>query len=116
MRPIPGFARPFGNQASANGFHNSRSLALSCTPGAAVTHPDDVDHYRVQTEQIRTTFAGELQRLKFLEYELRQRPGQDLVERTQARAVSTAIEHLHLVMDALEVAIHASRSDPDQLT
>ena len=64
---------------------------------------EEPSHYE-QAEHIRDKLAEQLQTLKFLEYELRQRPAQDVDERTRARAVVTALEHLQQAMDALEVA------------
>ena len=60
--------------------------------------------HREQAEHIRAKLAEQLQTLRFLEYELRQRPAQDVGERTRARAVASALEHLQQAMDALEVA------------
>jgi hypothetical protein len=60
--------------------------------------------HREQAEHIRAKLAEQLQTLRFLEYELRQRPAQDVDERTRARVVVTALEHLQQAMDALEIA------------
>jgi hypothetical protein len=60
--------------------------------------------HREQAEHIRAKLAEQLQTLRFLEYELRQRPAQHVDERTRARVVVTALEHLQQAMDALEIA------------
>ena len=62
--------------------------------------------HREQAEHIHAKLAEQLQTLRFLQYELRQRSAQDVDERTRARAVATAIEHLQQAVDALEIAAH----------
>lgn len=52
------------------------------------------NNHRQQAARIRGKLAEELQALKFLEYELRQRFAQEADERTRARAVATALDHL----------------------
>jgi hypothetical protein len=60
--------------------------------------------HRDQVEHVRGNLVEQLQTLRFLEYELRQRPAQDVSERTRARALVTALGHLQQAMDALEIA------------
>jgi hypothetical protein len=60
--------------------------------------------HREQAEHIRRKLAAQLQTLRFLAYELRQRHAQDPDERSRARSVATALEHLQQAMDALEIA------------
>ena len=67
------------------------------------TNQMEEPNHREQAEHIRAKLAEQLQTLRFLEYELRQRPAQDVGERTRARAVATALEHLQQAMGALEI-------------
>ena len=60
--------------------------------------------HREQAEHIGAKLAEQLQTLRFLEYKLRQRHAQDPDERSRARPVATALEHLQQAMDALEIA------------
>jgi hypothetical protein len=60
--------------------------------------------HHAEAEHVRDKLGEQLQVLKFLEYELRQGPDQDVDERTRARAVITALEHLQQAMDALASA------------
>ena len=63
------------------------------------------DHvYLEQARRIRVRLFDELQTLKLLERELRQRRDQNARERTRADKVAVAIEHLKQAMAALELA------------
>jgi hypothetical protein len=59
--------------------------------------------HREQAEPIRAKLAEQLQTLRFLEYELRQRPAQDVGERALARS-SLPSNTCSRAMDALEMA------------
>jgi hypothetical protein len=68
------------------------------------TNQAEEPSHRAQASHVRAKLVEQLQVLRFLEYELRQRPAQDSNERTRTRAVVTALEHLEQAMDALEIA------------